>query len=200
MTICLLCYTLCELAAFGVGGWLCYMGYRLFRDNILSPATDLEGRVGKGTFSVRGAAPGTMFLLAGMGIVCWTLYNTADFSEEIEYINTIEHPMDFRSSTKNTSDSSRENSDAGEYNPHSTGIYPTIRETETIRVEAHSQSYANSGSGVGRDPQAENEYLQYARVLNTRFPPLIVGSVFLICGTVWRRRETERYRASRNVQ
>lgn len=65
--------TAARVAGVLVGLAVIYMGYRLFMAGIAGEAGNVSGSYGSGRLSVQRAAPGTLFVLCGVGIAATSL-------------------------------------------------------------------------------------------------------------------------------
>lgn len=63
-----------KLASFAMGGFFCYLGYKLFDKGVSEKAGELDASVGEHKFSLRSAAPGTFFVVLGAAIILMTLW------------------------------------------------------------------------------------------------------------------------------
>lgn len=56
-----------------VGGWIVFMGYRLFSVGVFQKATDLKAAWGDNHLELKQAAPGTIFALFGAAVLIFSI-------------------------------------------------------------------------------------------------------------------------------
>ena len=78
ITFAMLLYKVSSLVAGLAAIW---MGYRLFMAGIWGQAGDIEGRFKETNVVVKQAAPGTVFALVGMVIVCFVVFKGMNITE-----------------------------------------------------------------------------------------------------------------------
>ena len=77
-----------------VGGWIVFMGYRLFTTGMFESASDLKLAWGENYLVLKQAAPGTIFALFGAAILAFSIFKGV-FYEQTESSGSVSQPMDF---------------------------------------------------------------------------------------------------------
>ena len=64
-----------------VGGWIVFMGYRLFTTGVFERAGDLKAAWGENHLELKQAAPGTIFALFGAAILAIAIYKGVSYEQ-----------------------------------------------------------------------------------------------------------------------
>jgi hypothetical protein len=80
--------TIYKLASLSAGVSCVYMGYLLFTKGIWGDSGDIEGKFRDTQIVIKSAAPGTIFALVGLFVICFTVMKGMQFPKEIE-INEV---------------------------------------------------------------------------------------------------------------
>lgn len=88
--------TIYKLSCLTAGLICVYMGYRLFVKGIWGKAADIEANYENTGLVIKSAAPGTIFAIAGLFVICFTVVVGLEFPKEKEIIEVInnEQPID----------------------------------------------------------------------------------------------------------
>ena len=74
-----------------VAGVLCvYMGYKLFVKGVWGNAGDIKANYEDTSIVIKSAAPGTIFAIVGLFIICFTVVVGLEFPKESETIEVLD--------------------------------------------------------------------------------------------------------------